>query len=58
MGKSEYGRGYAEGQKDGREGQSLYDIAYDAVVPGTLPQEKGGDYKSGYDDGKADSRRK
>lgn len=56
--KSPYGQGYERGQKEAGKVPSTAQIIQEAVIPGTLPSEKGEEYKRGYDDAKADHRRK
>lgn len=55
--KNNYGKGYSDGRRDSRRIPTANEIINKAVVPGTLPSEKGKHYKSGYNQGKKDGRR-
>lgn len=55
--KSDYDKGYDEGRHDSGRIKTTNEIINDAIIPGTLPSEKGSDYKSGYDQGKSDGKR-
>lgn len=57
-GTKKFWEGYAEGIADANRVKSVPELIREAVIPGTLPSEKGADYKSGYDKGKRDGQKK
>lgn len=57
--KGDFWKGYSKGQSDAGKSKSIYDIAYEAVVPGAGPTEGKSDaFKEGYKSGKQDGTKK
>lgn len=57
--KSDYWKGYGNGQSDSGKSKSVIDIAIEATIPGAGPKDGKSDaFKAGYDAGKKDGSNK